>query len=113
MSDFPITITDEAWTRIGKYMEKHPGKRFRISVKGGGCSGLEYVLAADDRELPIDMVVEQDGVTAVCDQKSAKFLAGSTLVWTGNLIGGGLSLENPNAERSCGCGTSFTPKKAS
>jgi iron-sulfur cluster assembly protein len=51
-----------------------------------------------------------DDLEVVCDEKSAQFLEGSVLEWTGNLIGGGFQFNNPNAARSCGCGTSFTPK---
>ena len=61
---------------------------------------------------PIDIVLDVDGVSIVCDSKSAKFLEGATFDYTGNLIGGGFKFENPNAARSCGCGTSFTPKSA-
>jgi iron-sulfur cluster assembly protein len=61
---------------------------------------------------PIDLELVIDDVTVVCDGKSAKFLEGSTFNYTGNLIGGGFQFENPNAARSCGCGTSFTPKSA-
>ncbi len=88
----------------------HEDAFIRIGVKGGGCSGLEYVMKADASLREGDLLSEFDGVPVVCDPKSAKFLEGSTLVYTGNLIGGGFQFENPNAARSCGCGTSFTPK---
>ncbi len=61
---------------------------------------------------PTDLETEIEGIKVVCDPKSAKFLAGAELNFTNNLIGGGFKFENPNAGRSCGCGTSFTPKKA-
>lgn len=80
-------------------------------MKGGGCSGLEYVLRIDDRELPGDLAFEAGGLRVVCDPKSAGFLQGATLRYTGNLMGGGIEFDNPNAERSCGCGTSFLPKQ--
>lgn len=57
-----------------------------------------------------DLVLEFEDLRIVCDPKSAKFLQGAQLVFTGNLMGGGLAFENPNATRSCGCGASFTPK---
>ena len=59
---------------------------------------------------PIDLEMVVDDVTIVCDSKSATFLAGSSFDYAGNLIGGGFGFNNPNAGRSCGCGTSFTPK---
>lgn len=109
---FPITVTPEALAQVKRLLTKdgRPDAFLRIGVKGGGCSGFEYVFKLDDTLLPIDAVQEMDGVRVVVDGKSAKFLAGSTLVFTGNLIGGGFRLENPNAARSCGCGTSFTPR---
>lgn len=109
---FPIAVTPEALAQVKRLLQKdgRPGAFLRVGVKGGGCSGFEYVFKLDDKLMAIDSVREMDGVKVVVDRKSAKFLAGSTLVFTGNLIGGGFRLENPNAARSCGCGTSFTPR---
>jgi iron-sulfur cluster assembly protein len=109
---FPVTLDDAAIAQVRRLIQKdgRPDVFLRVGVKGGGCSGFEYVTRLDDRRLPIDLEAEIDGVPVVCDSKSARFLAGSRLVYTGNLIGGGFQFENPNAQRSCGCGTSFTPK---
>ena len=109
---FPVTISPEAWTQVKQLITRkgHEGTFLRIGVKGGGCSGLEYVFRLDDSPKPIDQTIEQDGFKIVCDSKSAEFLEGATLIFTGNLLGGGFAFENPNAIRSCGCGTSFTPK---
>lgn len=82
----------------------------RIGVKGGGCSGFEYVIRFDSNPRDDDFITEFGGIEVRIDSKSAEFLKGSKLIYTGNLIGGGFSLQNPNAARSCGCGTSFTPK---
>jgi iron-sulfur cluster assembly protein len=112
--NFPITVSDSALQQIKRLVAKdgRPDVFLRVGVKGGGCSGFEYVLKLDTKNLPIDLAQEIDGVRVVCDGKSATFLEGSTLEYTGNLIGGGFKIENPNAARSCGCGTSFTPKKS-
>ncbi len=112
MSDFPILITPSALARVKQLVTKdaRPGVFLRLGVKGGGCSGLEYLMRLDIAEKPTDLRFEQDGIVFACDPKSAKFLEGSTFDYTGNLIGGGFKFENPNAARSCGCGTSFTPK---
>jgi len=112
MSDFPVEITPEAADQLRRLKERkgNAASFVRIGVKGGGCSGLEYVMRLDEKSLAIDIETEVDGLKIVCDSKSAKFLTGSRLVWTGNLIGGGFTFENPNASRSCGCGTSFMPK---
>lgn len=83
----------------------------RIGVKGGGCGGLEYVLKLDSSRFPLDFEMDAGGILIICDAKSATFLEGATLDYTGNLIGGGFQFANPNASRGCGCGTSFTPKR--
>jgi iron-sulfur cluster assembly protein len=110
-TEFPIVISPEAADQLRKIVARkaEPGSFIRIGVKGGGCSGLEYVLKLDSNRLPHDLNIELESIEVVCDAKSAIYLQGSTLVYTGNLIGGGFSFENPNAKRSCGCGTSFTP----
>jgi iron-sulfur cluster assembly protein len=113
-SVFPVEISPEAIAHFKKMRERkdQPEAMFRIGVKGGGCSGLEYVMKMEAAARESDLSVEIDGVTVLCDPKSATFLAGSRLVYTGNLMsGGGFQFENPNAARSCGCGTSFVPKR--
>ena len=82
-----------------------------VGVKGGGCSGLSYVLDLVESATDRDVVYEMDGVEVLVDRKSARFLAGTTLDYsTRNLLEGGWKWTNPNASRSCGCGSSFTPK---
>jgi iron-sulfur cluster assembly protein len=112
VAEFPILVEDSAVGQIQRLVAKdgRPDVFLRVGVKGGGCSGFEYVLRLDVKHTPFDMEVELGGIKVVCDSKSAVFLKGSRLVYTGNLIGGGFKVENPNAARSCGCGTSFTPK---
>jgi iron-sulfur cluster assembly protein len=110
--DFPVIIDAAAVERIMKLIERKggPGSFLRIGVKGGGCSGLEYMMRLDDTLRAGDLIADIGDCRVVCDPKSAEFLRGSTLVWTGNLMQGGFAFENPNAKRSCGCGVSFTPK---
>lgn len=112
MSKFPVTVDETARAHLARLIAKdgREGVFLRVGVKGGGCSGLEYVLKLDTIRREHDLVHEDDGVIVVCDAKSAVYLSGATLVYTGNLIGGGFKFENPNAGRSCGCGTSFMPK---
>jgi len=111
--EFPVKFTSAALAHIARIMKKdgRPEAFLRIGVKGGGCSGFEYVLKIDTQARPYDIEQEFDGIRVVCDSKSAVYLKGTTLDYTGNLIGGGFKFENPNAKRSCGCGTSFTPKE--
>lgn len=109
---FPVALSESAIVRLKQILAKdgRPEAFLRVGVKGGGCSGFEYLTKIDVVSTERDLATEIEGIKVVCDPKSAKFLAGSTLVYTGNLIGGGFQFENPNAARSCGCGTSFTPK---
>jgi iron-sulfur cluster assembly protein len=79
----------------------------RVSVKGGGCSGLMYNLTIDDTAAESDVVIEQQGVRLVVDSKSKLFLAGLTLDFTTGLNGKGFVFNNPNAVGTCGCGESF------
>ena len=113
LETFPVSVTERALAQVKRLVAKDPRNDvfLRLGVKGGGCSGFEYVMKLDDAHRSNDLAIEMDGVTVVCDSKSARFLLGSTFDYTGNLIGGGFSFANPNAARSCGCGTSFTPRK--
>ncbi|MCX7799994.1 MAG: iron-sulfur cluster assembly accessory protein [Fimbriimonadales bacterium] len=112
-AEFPIRLTQEAADRLARLLAKdvREGVFVRIGVKGGGCSGMEYLLRLDTRPIEGDLADEQLGIPLRCDPKSARYLRGSTLTYTGNLIGGGFRFDNPNAARRCGCGTSFTPKR--
>ncbi len=80
----------------------------RVAVKGGGCSGLTYDLTITDQELPSDKVVEQHGVKVMVDKKSFIFLVGTELEFSDGLNGKGFVFSNPNAKKTCGCGTSFS-----
>lgn len=110
--EFPIEIDAAVVPMVQRLIERsgEQGGFLRIGVKGGGCSGFEYVLKIDTKTLASDAVATIAGVEFRCDSKSAVFLAGAKLVHTGNLIGGGFKIVNPNAERECGCGMSFTPR---
>jgi iron-sulfur cluster assembly protein len=79
----------------------------RLGVKGGGCSGLTYVLAFDDQVKERDIILEKHGVKIVVDQKSMFYLSGTTLDFTDGLNGRGFVFNNPQAVKSCGCGSSF------
>lgn len=110
--DFPLQIDGSALKRLETLFAKdgRPEAFFRVGVKGGGCSGLEYVLKIDTRTIAGDHAAVLHGLPFRCDPKSARYLEGTLLLYTGNLIGGGFRFDNPNAARKCGCGTSFTPK---
>lgn len=79
----------------------------RLGVKGGGCSGLSYVLAFDDNIKEKDIILEKHGVKIIVDQKSMFYLSGTTLDFTDGLNGRGFVFNNPQATKTCGCGSSF------
>lgn len=80
----------------------------RIGVKGGGCSGLSYVLGFDAGAKPNDRVMVKEGVTIFIDQKSLFYLSGTVLDYSDGLNGRGFVFNNPQATRTCGCGSSFS-----
>ena len=80
----------------------------RVGVKGGGCSGLTYTMDFEAKPGDHDRVFEVEGVRIFCDPKSYLYLNGLTLDFSGQLMGGGFKFVNPNAQRTCSCGTSFS-----
>jgi len=79
----------------------------RLGVKGGGCSGMSYVLAFDEKPRQNDAVLEIEGLKVYIDQKSLFYLSGTTLDFSDGLNGKGFVFNNPQATRTCGCGQSF------
>ena len=80
----------------------------RVGVKSGGCSGLSYDLKFDKEQIEGDKVFEDNGVKIIVDKKSFLYLIGTTLEYSGGLNGTGFVFNNPNANRTCGCGESFS-----
>ncbi len=80
----------------------------RVGVKSGGCSGLSYDLKFDKNKVDEDKVFEDNGVKIIVDKKSFLYLIGTTLEYSGGLNGTGFVFNNPNAQRTCGCGESFS-----
>ncbi len=80
----------------------------RVGVKSGGCSGLSYELKFDKEQQDEDKVFEDNGVKIIVDKKSFLYLIGTTLEYSGGLNGAGFVFNNPNANRTCGCGESFS-----
>ncbi|MDQ0476763.1 MULTISPECIES: iron-sulfur cluster assembly accessory protein [Chryseobacterium] len=80
----------------------------RVGVKSGGCSGLEYVLKFDNVKTDSDQVFEDNGIKIIVDKKSVLYLAGTILEFSAGLNGKGFVFNNPNANRTCGCGESFS-----
>ena len=80
----------------------------RVGVKSGGCSGLSYDLNFDNSKSEDDKVFEDNGINIIVDKKSFLYLVGTTLEYSGGLNGTGFVFNNPNANRTCGCGESFS-----
>ena len=112
MADEPmIKVTDVAYEHIAQLREKEgydESYGLRVSVDGGGCSGLLYRLDFDNQEQPGDQVVEDKGIRIFVNMKSLLYLIGTELDYTGGLHGKGFHFANPNASRTCACGESFS-----
>ena len=80
----------------------------RVGVKSGGCSGLSYDLTFDNKQADNDKLFEENNVKIIVDKKSFLYLVGTTLEYSGGLNGKGFVFNNPNANRTCGCGESFS-----
>lgn len=107
-----ITISEEALQHLTELMveekintETH---HLRVGVKGGGCSGLSYVMDFDDTIDPTDEVIDLEVLKVVIDRKSVLYLYGTELQYSSGLNGKGFQWANPNAGRTCGCGESFS-----
>lgn len=108
-----VTLSEKAYNKVLDLMNdaQFTTERWflRVGVKGGGCSGLSYVMDFDDTIEPTDEVVEADaGLKVVIDRKSVLYLYGTELTYSDGLNGKGFQWENPNASRTCGCGESFS-----
>jgi iron-sulfur cluster assembly accessory protein len=104
-----VTLTEKASEMVKVAMERDgaSGYGLRVGVVGGGCSGFQYNLSFEERPGPDDTVFEQGGVTVFVDQASQPHLLGMTLDYVTGLHGAGFKFLNPNATRTCGCGSSF------
>lgn len=104
-----INVTDNAVRELRTLLESkgETGRKgLRVQIAKGGCSGLQYEMLLDVQK-PDDAVVARDGVEFLVDPESADYLRGATLDYNDGLTGTGFHIQNPNAARTCGCGTSF------
>ena len=105
----PIDVTPKAIQKIKQtFAREGVSGGLRLGVLGGGCSGLSYQFKFDTKERPTDKVFDFDGVKILVDPKSLLYLNGMTLDYKESLMQSGFVFENPNAKKSCGCGTSFS-----
>jgi len=109
-NEIPVVLTTKAVEMLKQALaeEKLAGHGLRIAVQGGGCSGLQYALDFADVARAGDSVYEVEGVTLYIDLASLTYLKGTTIDYVAGLNGQGFKFSNPNAKRSCGCGSSFS-----
>ncbi len=106
----PVQFTKGAVAEIRRLISEDPsgeGKWLRVGVKGGGCSGMTYVLNFDDRK-PSDIIYDTEGFSFIMDPSHEMYLYGMEVHFEGGLNSRGFTFTNPNASKTCGCGTSFS-----
>ncbi|MEM9828407.1 MAG: iron-sulfur cluster assembly accessory protein [Planctomycetota bacterium] len=107
----PVKLTERAAEEVRKYQQEHDTSSdmvLRVGISAGGCSGFSYTLDFDNTfDEKADSKYECHGVPVVVDKKSALYLDGTTIDWYESLEKQGFTFENPNAVKSCGCGSSF------
>ncbi|HEY6530728.1 MAG TPA: iron-sulfur cluster insertion protein ErpA [Acidimicrobiales bacterium] len=105
-----ITLTDTASLKVKELLaqEGEDGLMLRVAVRPGGCSGFSYEMFFDTEKDNDDLVDETTGVPVVVDPSSAQLLSGATLDYKDGLQGAGFAIDNPNAQKTCGCGQSFS-----
>src|SRR5210317_504706 len=107
-----IKVSETAKSKVIQLMKEdgfNPDSDYiRVGVKSGGCSGLSYDLKFDKAQTEGDKVFEDNGIKIIVDKKSFLYLIGTTLDYSGGLNGTGFVFKNPNANRTCGCGESFS-----
>ncbi|MCY8914079.1 iron-sulfur cluster assembly accessory protein [Bacillus atrophaeus] len=105
----PVTITEAAALHIKGMMKEHEEENafLRVGVKGGGCSGLSYGMGFEHEKGEQDSAFEQHGITVLVDNESMDIMNGTIIDFKQSMMGGGFTIDNPNAIASCGCGSSF------
>lgn len=105
-----IIVTQKAVNRLKAVMQADgkDGYFLRMSVEGGGCSGMTYNMDFEKSKKEFDKIFKSNGLTVLCDLKSWLYLKDVEIDYSDDLLNGGFKIKNPNAERTCGCGTSFS-----
>jgi iron-sulfur cluster insertion protein len=108
----PIRFTDNALNKIKNLIEKdpNPNVKLRVYIIGGGCSGFQYGFKLDAAVNDDDILIQKENIAVVVDAMSAQYLEGAEIDYIENLQGARFSVQNPQAETTCGCGASFSLK---
>ncbi len=106
-----LTLTENAVKKIKELLseENNPNLKLRSFVQGGGCSGMQYGFTFDETQNEDDFVIENDGIAVLVDSMSMQYMDGANIDYKDDLMGSSFSIDNPNAQTSCGCGSSFSP----
>jgi iron-sulfur cluster insertion protein len=106
-----ITITESAVEKLKTILaeENNPQLKLRVFVQGGGCSGMSYGFTLDEEQAEDDWDIESNGVNVLVDSMSGGYLQGAVIDYKDSAMGSSFSISNPNAETTCGCGSSFSP----
>ena len=106
-----ITITDQAVAKIQDILaeENKPNLKLRVVVQGGGCSGMQYGFTLDEEQAEDDWDLDINGVKILVDSMSGGYLQGAEIDYREDNYGSSFSIKNPNAQTTCGCGSSFSP----
>lgn len=105
----PVAVTDRAARAFGEILSErgHTQGALKVAVIGGGCAGYEYAMALAHEPEPTDITAESNGVEVYIDGHTAHLIAGAEIDFIDSMMGRGFSVRNPNAETTCGCGSSF------
>lgn len=108
--DAQIYVSKKAVNRLKAVMSSEGKSDYflRMSVDSGGCSGMNYKMDFDEEQDTFDKVFNQNGLNVICDLKSWLYLKNISIDYSDDMLNGGFKIKNPNAERTCGCGTSFS-----
>jgi len=106
-----IELNESAVSKLKQLFEEesNPNLKLRVFVQGGGCSGMQYGFTFDEEQNEDDFDVSVDGVTLLVDSMSAQYLQGAKIKYTEDAMGASFSIDNPQAQTTCGCGSSFNP----
>lgn len=103
-----ITVTENAVKQISEILEDEETKFLRVFVEGGGCSGFQYGFDLSEKAEEDDFEIPFDNFSLLVDSMSMQYLQGSTIEYKDDLMGSAFSIQNPNAQTTCGCGSSFS-----
>lgn len=106
-----IELNESAVTKLQQLFaeEGNPALKLRVFVQGGGCSGMQYGFTFDEEQNEDDFDVSVNGVTLLVDSMSAQYLQGAKINYKEDAMGASFSIDNPQAQTTCGCGSSFNP----